>query len=72
MLSRVSLREGGLPRLVEGTAIEEGVDEDDMMAAAVLRQRQQLEGEAGATGFCVVGAAAARGRAAMAVAVLGF
>jgi hypothetical protein len=38
MLSRVSLREGGLPRLVERTAIEDGVDEDDMMTVTILRQ----------------------------------
>jgi hypothetical protein len=42
MLSRVSLREDGLPRLVERIAIEDGVDEDDMMAATILRRRRQL------------------------------
>jgi hypothetical protein len=34
MLSRVSLREGGLPRLVARVPIEDGVEEDDMRAAA--------------------------------------
>jgi hypothetical protein len=43
MLSRVSLREGGLPRLVERTAIKDGVDEDDMMAATILRRRRLEE-----------------------------
>jgi hypothetical protein len=46
MLSRVSLREGGLPRLVERTAIEDGVDEVDMMVATILRRRwRRLEEE---------------------------
>jgi hypothetical protein len=45
MLSRVSLREGGLPTLVERKAIEDGVDEDDMMAATILRRRRRLEEE---------------------------
>jgi hypothetical protein len=40
MLLRVSLREGGLPTLVERTTIEEEVDEDDMMAMAILRWRR--------------------------------
>jgi hypothetical protein len=43
MLSQVSLREGGLPRLVERTAIEDGVDEDDMLAATILRRRLEEE-----------------------------
>jgi hypothetical protein len=33
MLSWVSLREGGLPRLVARVAIEYGAEEDDMTAA---------------------------------------
>jgi hypothetical protein len=43
MLSQVSLREGGLPRLVERTSIEDGVDEDDMMAETILRRRLKEE-----------------------------
>jgi hypothetical protein len=39
MLSQVSLREDGLPRLVDRTAIEDGVNKDDMMAATILRRR---------------------------------
>jgi hypothetical protein len=37
MLLRVSLRKGGLPRLVERMAIKEGVDKDDMRAVAHTR-----------------------------------
>jgi hypothetical protein len=40
MLSRVSLREGGLPRLVDRTAIKDGVDKDDMMTVMILRQQR--------------------------------
>jgi hypothetical protein len=40
MLSQVSLRKGGLLRLVERTAIEDGVDEDDMMTMTILRRRR--------------------------------
>jgi hypothetical protein len=38
------LREGGLPRLVERTAIKDGVDEDNMMTMMILR-RWRLEKE---------------------------
>jgi hypothetical protein len=65
MLSRVILREGGLPRLVERVAIEEGVDEDDMRDAVHTRGRQkQRVVEAAATREGA--AAVARGREAAA------
>jgi hypothetical protein len=61
MLSRVSLRVGGLPRLVARVAIEDGVEEDDMRAAAATHTggggSEVLWGLGGDGGFRVLGGA---------------